>query len=78
MTQETLKKKEDAAKLYAEEHGILDYKVKGNRMIYYANYPEYLGQPRYTYKVIVRLDTMKEERQKLTKWNPKGNANLRK
>ena len=72
----TQEEKEQRALQYAEEKGILDYKVKGNRMIYYANYPEYLSEPRKTYKVTVRLDTMKEERQKLNKWNPKGNANL--
>ena len=69
--------KEKLALEYAEEHGILEYKVKGNRMIYYANYPAYLELPNRTYKVTVRLDTMKEERQLLKKWNPKGNYNLR-
>lgn len=68
--------KEQKALEYAEDKGILDWKIKGNRMIYYANYPEYLGNPKYTIKVTVRLDTMKEERQRLTKWNPKGNANM--
>lgn len=72
----TQEEKELRALRYAERYGILNYKVKGNRMIYYANYPEYLSEPRYTMKVTVRLDTMKEERQKLTKWNPKGNANM--
>ena len=72
------KTKEQIALEYAEKYGILDYKVKGNRMIYYANYPAYLSEPRKTYKVTVRLNTLKEERQKLTKWNPKGNVNLRK
>ena len=68
--------KEQKALLYAEKYGILDYKIKGNRMIYYANYPEHLSEPRKTYKVTVRLDTMKEERQRLTKWRAEGNANL--
>ena len=76
MTEETRKKKEQTALEYAEKFGIVDYKVKGNRMIYYANYPEYLGEPRYTIKVTIRLDTLKEERQKLTKWNPLGNSNM--
>lgn len=70
------KTKEQKALEYAEKHGILEWKVKGNRMIYYVNYPEYLSEPRKTYKVIVRLDTMKEERQRLTKWNQKGNVNM--
>ena len=68
----TAEEKEQRALLYAEEHGILEWKIKGNRMIYYANYPE----QKYTIKVTVRLDSMKEERQKLTKWNPKGNVNM--
>ena len=63
---------------YAERYGILDFKVKGNRMTYYANYPRYLSEPNRTYKVTVRLDTMKEERQLLNKYYEKGNANLRK
>lgn len=33
------KTKEDIALEYAEKYGIIGYKVKGNRMIYYANYP---------------------------------------
>lgn len=74
----TTEQKEQIALEYAEKYGIIEYKVKGNRMIYYANYPEYLSEPRYTMKVTVRLNTLKEERQRLTKWNPKGNYNLRK
>ena len=75
---ENQKRKEQIALQYAERYGILDYKVKGNRMIYYANYPAYLSESRRTYKVTVRLNTMKEERQLLTKWNSKGNVNMRK
>jgi hypothetical protein len=74
--QTTQERKELAAQLYAEKHGIVDYKVKGNRMIYYANYPAYLTEPKYTMKVTVRLNTLKEERQRLTYWNPKGNSNM--
>ena len=73
---ENQKRKELIALQYAEEYGILDYKVKGNRMIYYANYPAYISEPRRTYKVTVRLNTLKEERQLLTKWNAKGNSNM--
>lgn len=75
---EKAKSKEQVAREYAEKYGIIEYKIKGNRMIYYANYPAYLAEPRYTIKVTIRLDTLKEERQRLTKWNPKGNYNLRK
>jgi hypothetical protein len=70
------KEREQIALQYAEKYGIVDYKINGNRMIYYANYPEYLNNPRYTIKVTVRLNTLKEDRQKLTYWNPKGNANM--
>ena len=68
--------KEQIALEYAEKYGIIDYAVKGNRMIYYANYPEYLNNKKHTIKVTVRLNTLKEERQKLTYWNPRGNANI--
>lgn len=61
---------------YAEKHGIIDFKVKGNRMIYYANYPAYIAEPDRTYKVTIRLNTMKEERQLLNKYYPKGNLNM--
>ena len=72
----TKEQKEQRALEYAEKYGIIDYKVDGNKMIYYANYPEYLAEPKRTYKVIVRLNTMKEERQLLRYWNKKGNANI--
>ena len=68
--------KENRAIRYAEEFGILEWKRKGNRMIYYTNYPSYLSEPKRTYKVTVRLNSMTEERQLLTKWNPKGNVNM--
>jgi hypothetical protein len=61
---------------YAEKHGIVEFKVNGNRMIYYANYPAYISEPNRTYKVTIRLDTMKEERKLLNKYYPKGNHNL--
>ena len=64
--------KEQKALEYANRNNIKDYKVKGNRMIYYANNPDYLC----TTKVTVRLDTMEEKRQKLNKWIQKGNANM--
>lgn len=71
-----MNEKEKRALEYAEKYGIIDYKVKGNRMIYYANYPAYIAEPNRTYKVTVRLDTMKEERQLLKKYYPKGNHNM--
>ena len=48
------------ADCYAEEHGIIEYTVDGNKMTYYANYPAYLSEGRRTYKIVVNLDTMKE------------------
>lgn len=64
--------KEEKALLYAEEHGIIKYKVKGNRMIYYRNYADCCGTRPYTVKCTVRLDTMKEERQVLKKYYVKS------
>ena len=72
----TEEEKELRALRYAEEFGILEWKRKGNRMMYLANYPAYLSEPRKTYKVTVRLNSMTEERQLLTKWNAKGNVNM--
>ena len=72
----TEEEKENRAIRYAEEFGILEWKRKGNRMMYLANYPAYLVEPKRTYKVTIRLNTMTEERQLLTKWNPKGNVNM--
>ncbi len=44
----------DIAVLYAENHGIVEYTVKHNKMIYYINIE------RSTYKITVDLDTMAE------------------
>ena len=46
---------------YAEEHGIIEYTINGCKMTYYVNYPAYLSEERRTYKIVVNLDTMKEE-----------------
>jgi len=67
----------ERASRYAEEHGIVDYSVQGSKMIYYANYPAYLTEPRRTYKVTVNLCAGKEEaRERLKRWNRKGNHNM--
>ena len=68
------KTKEEIAQEYAQEHGIVEYKVKGNRMIYYENSE---SQTENTVKVIVRLNTLTVERQKLNYFNPKGNLNMK-
>lgn len=62
---------------YAEEHGIIEYTVNGNKMTYYSNYTVYLSEGRRTYKIVVNLDTMKEEsRTQLKRWNRNGNYNM--
>lgn len=67
----------DKATQYAEQHGIIEYTVSGNKMTYYANYPAYLSEGRRTYKIVVNLDTMKEElRTQLKRWNKNGNYNI--
>ena len=66
----------EKATQYAEEHGIIEYSVKGSKMIYYANYPAYIAEPRRTYKVTVNLDTGKEEtRERQKRWSSRGNHN---
>ena len=68
---------EDKATQYAEEHGIIEYIVHGNKMTYYANYPAYMSEGRRTYKIVVNLDTMKEEsRTQLKRWNKLGSYNM--
>lgn len=67
MTQE--KTKDQIAKEYAANHNINDYKVKGNRMIYYVN------SDNLTTKYIVRLNTLMVEKQELNYWNPNGDSN---
>ena len=64
------------ADCYTEEHGIIEYTVNGNKMTYYANYPAYLSEGRRIYKIVVNLDTMKEEsRTQLKRWNVRGDYN---
>lgn len=59
---------EDKATQYAEQHGIIEYT---------ANYPAYLSEQRRTYKIVVNLDTMKEEsRTQLKRWNKLGSCNM--
>lgn len=56
--------KTEIASEYAKKHGIKKYKVKGNRMIHYRNDYERM----ITTKVTVRLDSLRVDEQKLTKW----------
>lgn len=55
---------EDKAILYAEKYGIIEFKVKGNEMIYYTSFP----LERMTYKAVVNLDEMKEKRTPLKRY----------
>lgn len=72
-----MKNYEILASKYAEEYGIIEYKVDKNKMIYYANYPEHIGEKRRSYKVTVNLDEIKEEsRELLKRWNKNGNYNM--
>lgn len=49
------------ALLYAEKYGIVEYTVMDNTMVYYESFP--LEQA--TYKAIVNLDTMQEQRKQI-------------
>lgn len=60
--------KQHKALLYAEKYGIVKYIVKGNTMVYYVNYPQYLKSKAYTIKATVNLNTMKETRQQLKRY----------
>lgn len=66
----------DKAIQYCEKYGIVEFRVAGGKLIYYANYPDYLSQKRVTYKVTVNLDTMEESRVELKRFNKVGNANM--
>lgn len=50
---------EEKAIHYAEKYGIIDFKVKGNKMIYYESFHD------GTYKSEVNLDTLVEGRKLL-------------
>lgn len=57
---------------YAEKYGIVEYRVKGNTMIYNVSYPAYLNNPRYTVQHIVILDTFNSTTKILKRYDPKG------
>lgn len=60
---------------YAEEYGILDYKVKSTEMIYLVSYPKYLSNPAYTVRFTVNLLTGKAKGEKLSRYYKKGLIN---
>lgn len=55
---------EHKALLYAEKHGIIEYHVIGNEMIYYSSFP----LEHRTIKATVNLDIMAEKREYLPKY----------
>lgn len=64
------------AMLWAEEHGILEYRVNGKYLIYNVSYPAVACEPRRTYQFKVDLDTGKTvESQQLKRYDPKGAYN---
>ena len=60
----TLSENEQKALLYAEKHGIIEYHVEGNKMIYYSSFP--LEQS--TIEAVVDLDVMTERRKYLQRY----------
>jgi hypothetical protein len=46
---------------YAERHGICEYHLQGDKMVYYTSWPI----ERRTYKAVVNLDTQEETRTEL-------------
>ena len=64
------------ADLYCEEYGIFPYRITNQTLLYYANYPAYIAEPKRTYKVVVRLSNMKEKRTLLKRWSPLGRENF--
>ena len=45
------------AAAWAEEHGIVEYRVKGKYLIYNVSYPAMVYEPRRTYQFHIDLDT---------------------
>lgn len=70
----TLKQQQEKlATEYAEEFGIVEYRVQGWYLIYNVSYPAYLGNPRYTWQFKVDLRTRRIiERKQLKRYDPKG------
>lgn len=49
---------------YAERHGVIEYHVDGEQMIYYTSFPcEHM-----TYKAVINLNAMKEIRQAMSRY----------
>ena len=63
------------AQQYAEAHGVVKYRVKGNEMIYNVSYQAYLSNPRYTIQHTVNLDTGEEYTKQLKRFDASGLQN---
>lgn len=60
---------------YCEQYGIIEYKVKGNLLIYNVSYPAYLGNPRYTIQHTINLDNMSHTSKQLKRYSSWGSNN---
>ena len=60
---------------YAEKYGILEWKVKSNKMIYLVSYPKYLSNPAYTVEFTIDLDTFSASSRVLSRYYKKGLVN---
>ena len=54
------------ALMLAEKWGVIEYRVKGNKMVFYSSWP---GE-HSTVKCVVDLDTMKETRHTIKRYYP--------
>ena len=64
---------QDTANRWAEEHGIVNYRLQGWYLIYNVSYPAYLAEPRRTYQFKVDLRSGKTvESKQLKRYDPKG------
>jgi len=60
---------------FAEQYGIVKYRVNGNLMIYNVSYPAYLSNPRYTIQHTVNLDTGEDCTRQLKRFDTSGLQN---
>ena len=67
---------EQAATAWAEQYGIIEYRVNGKYMIYNVSYPAAGCEPRRTYQFKVDLEIGKTvESKQLKRYDPKGAYN---
>lgn len=60
------------ARMYAERYGIVNYRVKGNTIIYNVSYSAYLSNPRYTIQHTVNLDNNSHTSKQLKRYDKQG------